>query len=246
MNRLFPICYETFGNPKNPCIILIAGIGGQLIDWPSNFTQGLVDKGFHVVTFDNRDSGLSRHYDELNVPNFGEVIAAKQQGKSFEPPYTLEDMASDVIALIDELHIDKVHIVGASMGGIIAQYVALNYRQRVLSLTCLYSTSGDPGLPPAKKEVLEFFATSMSPEEPSLDSIVKNKLRLFQIYNHPDYYDEDKIKHELTIAVNRAHYPAGFKRVLLAMICASPRTEQLKKLNIPCLIIHGTYDPVSL
>src|SRR3990167_447444 len=222
MNKLFPIFYETFGNAKNPCIILIAGIGGQLIDWSPTLTQGLADNGFYVVTFDNRDSGLSYHYDEFGVANFGEVIAAKQQGKLFKPPYTLEDMASDVIKLIDELHIDKAHIVGASMGGIIAQYVALNYQQRVLSLTCIYSTSGDPGLPPAKKEVLDFFASSMNSEEQSLESIVNHKLRLFKIYNHLDYYDEDKIKHQLTIAVNRAHYPAGFKRVLLAMICAAP------------------------
>ena len=97
------------------------------------------------------------------------------------------------------------------MGGIIAQYVALNYQQRVLSLTCIYSTSGDPGLPPAKKEVLDFFASSMNSEEQSLESIVNHKLRLFKIYNNLDY-----------IAVNRAHYPAGFKRVLLAMICAAP------------------------
>lgn len=115
MNKLFPLCYETYGNPTNRCIILIAGIGGQLIDWPPTLTQGLADKGFYVVTFDNRDSGLSYHYDELGSENINEAIAAKQQGKSFNPPYTLEDMASDVIKLMDELHIEKAHIVGASM-----------------------------------------------------------------------------------------------------------------------------------
>lgn len=114
----------------------------------------------------------------------------------------------------------------------------------MLSLICIYSTSGDSALPPAKKEVLEFFAQSISSEELSLDAVVNNKLRLFKIYNHPDYYDEEKIKNQLSIAVYRAHYPAGFRRLLLAMISASPRTDQLKKLKVPCLIIHGTHDPV--
>src|SRR5580658_10328962 len=106
----FPIYYETLGDSKNHCVILIQGIGGQLIDWPTQFTQGLVEKGFHVVMFDNRDFGLSRHYDELGVPNLHDAIAAKQQGISFHPPYTLEDMAADVIKLMDELHIEKAHV----------------------------------------------------------------------------------------------------------------------------------------
>ena len=190
MNKSFPICYETFGNAHDPCIILIAGIGGQLVDWSSILINGLANKGFFVVVFDNRDAGLSRHYDELGVPNFSEAIATIQQGQLFHPPYTLEDMAADVIALMDELHIEKAHIVGGSMGGIIAQYVALNYTNRVLSLTCIATTSGDSKLPPAKKEVLDFFTSSMNPENQSLESAVNKKLQLFKIYNHPDYFDE--------------------------------------------------------
>ncbi|MBX3710056.1 MAG: alpha/beta hydrolase [Gammaproteobacteria bacterium] len=244
MNKSFPICYETFGNMHNPCIILIVGIGGQLIDWPSILTCGLADKGFYVVVFDNRDSGLSKHYDEVGVPNFSEAIAAKQQGQPFNPSYTLEDMATDVITLMDELHIKKAHIVGSSMGGIIAQYVAINNCDRALSLTCIYSTSGDPTLPPSKKEVLGFFATSMNTENLSLEAAVNKKLKLFKIYNHPDFFDEGKIVQQLTAAFKRANNPNGFKRILLAMICAQSRTEQLKKLSIPCLIIHGDYDPV--
>lgn len=244
MNKPFPIYYETFGNAHDPCIILITGIGGQLVDWSPILTHGLANKGFFVVIFDNRDSGLSRHYDQLGVPNFNEAIVAIQQGQLFHPPYTLEDMAADVIALMDELRIKKAHIVGGSMGGIIAQYVALNYTHRVLSLICIATTSGDPKLPPAKKEVLDFFATSMNSENQSLESAVNKKLQLFKIYNHPDYFDEEKIKKQLVTAFKRANDPNGFKRLLLAMICAKPRTEQLKNLDAPCLIIHGDYDPV--
>ncbi|MBP9691942.1 MAG: alpha/beta hydrolase [Alphaproteobacteria bacterium] len=244
MSKSFPICYETFGNPIHPCLILIMGIGGQLIDWPTTLTQDLADKGFYVVTFDNRDSGLSRHYDELGIPNFGEAIAAKQQAKSFKPPYTLEDMASDVIALMDKLRIEKAHIAGLSMGGIIAQYVALNYVDRVLSLTCIASTSGDPQLPPAKKEALEFFSSSMTGENQSAETIINNKLKLLKIYIRPDYFDEEKTRARLTSSFKRAHDAIGFQRLLLAMICAEPRTKKLKKLKVPCLIIHGDYDPV--
>lgn len=245
MNK-FPLYYETLGDSRNPCIILITGIGGQLINWPPIFSQGLAEKGFYVVMFDNRDAGLSRHYDELGIPNFNEAIAAKQQGKPFNPPYTLEDMAADVIALMDELHIEKAHIAGGSMGGIVAQYVAINFPDRCLSLTCIYSTSGDPKLPPAKKEVLEFFASSVNTENQnqSFESALSTKLQLYKIYNHPDYFNEEKIKNQLRIEFKRAHYPEGFKRTLLAMMCAEPRTDKLKKLNMPCLIIHGDYDPV--
>ena len=245
MNK-FSLYYETLGDPRNTCVILITGIGGQLINWPSILTQGLADKDFYVVMLDNRDAGLSRHYDELGVPNFNDAISAKQQGNPFNPPYTLEDMAADVIALMDELHIEKAHIIGGSMGGIIAQYVAINFPDRCLSLTCIYSTSGDPTLPPAKKEVLEFFATSMNAEKKnqSFESALSTKLQLYKIYNHPDHFDEEKIKNQLMIEFKRSHYPEGFKRTLLAMMSAPPRTDKLKKLKMPCLIIHGDYDPV--
>lgn len=239
-----PICYDTHGNKNDPCIIFIAGIGGQLIDWPSQLIQGLVNNHFYVVTFDNRDSGLSHYYAELGVPNLNEVIAAKQQGKIVEPPYTLQDMAGDVITLMDALHIKKAHIAGMSMGGIIAQYVAINYSDRVSTLICIATTSGDPQLPPAKQEVLDFFASSLNSASKSLEVLIDEKCRLFKIYNHPDYFDEEKIRNHLITSFKRANYPAGFKRLLLAMICAEPRTDQLKKLNMPCLIIHGDCDPV--
>lgn len=235
------ICYETHGDRNNPCIVLIMGIGGQLIDWPTTFTQGLADKGFYVVTFDNRDSGLSRSYDELGVPNLHEL--AKHKGKPMYPPYTLEDMAQDVITLMDDLHIEKAHILGGSMGGIIAQYVALNFTDRVLSLICIGTTSGDKALPPPQKEVLDFFSTLMISQNQPVESIINNKLKLFKIYSHPDYFDEDNTRNQLMTAFNRANNPAGFKRLMLAMVCAEPRTDKLKQLKLPSLIIHGDYDP---
>lgn len=245
MTKSFPICYETFGDPNNPCIILIMGLGGQLITWPSTLTQGLVEKGFYVITFDNRDAGLSRHYDELGVPDFNELMIAKQQGKTINPPYTLEDMAADVITLMNELHISKSHIAGMSMGGIIAQYVALNYSDRVLSLTCIATTTNDPHLPPATPEILEYFVTAANnTQTSSFESLVDNKIKIFKIYDHPDYFDEEKAREYVKISLKRANDPNGFKRLLFAMISTKPTTDKLKQLKIPCLIIHGDYDPV--
>lgn len=242
MKESFPLCYETFGNPNDPCIILIMGIGGQLIHWPIEFTQGLVDQHFYVVTFDNRDSGLSQHYDHIETPDINTFLQTLQQGKPVQPPYKLEDMASDVILLMDALHIKKAHIVGISMGGIIAQITTLNYPERILSLTCIASTNGDPHLPPAKPEVLAFFFAPKKSDE-SLAAYLDNKIALYKIYNHPEHVDENKLRDLYTKTYHRSHNPSGFKRQLMAMICANPRIERLKKLHIPCLVIHGDYDP---
>lgn len=244
MSKSFPLYYQTQGNPNHPCIILIMGIGGQLTAWPLSFIQGLVDKGFYVVTFDNRDSGLSHSYDQLKTPSIQEVIQAKQQGKPISLAYTLDDMASDVIALMDECQIKKAHILGISMGGIIAQLVAIHYPERVLRLICMASSSGDPSLPPAKKEVLEFFSSSLNGGSTSDEESINKKLQLFKLYEHPDFFNEEKARNQLTLAFKRSNNAAGFGRLLLAMMCAEPRTEKLKKLTIPALIIHGDYDAV--
>jgi len=237
------LCYETHGNSNDPCMMLINGIGGQLIDWPKLFINGLVKHGFYVVTLDNRDSGLSRSYDELGVPDLQALVEAKQQGKEINIPYTLENMAQDVITLMDDLQIKQAHILGGSMGGIITQYVALNFPERVLSLICYATTSGDPALPPPKPEVMAYFSTAMMARAQSFEDKINNKLTLFKIYNHPDYFDENKTKERIISALQRANHPDGFKRLMIAMVTAMPRTELLKQLHCPCLVIHGDYDP---
>ena len=154
------ICYEFFGDPSNPCVIFIAGITGQLISWPDSIIQGLVNAGFYVVTFDNRDVGLSSYYDHLDTPPLSAAIAAIKQGKMFNPPYTLNDMAQDIVILMDQLTVTKAHIVGISMGGQIAQIFAIEHPDRILSLTCIATSSGDPELPPPNPEVMDFFFNS--------------------------------------------------------------------------------------
>lgn len=237
------ICYETFGDKSNPCIILIMGIEGQLINWPFEMTQALASQGFYLITFDNRDAGLSMYYDQLETPGLTDAIAAKQKGKDIHPPYTLEDMAFDIITLMDGLHIEKAHIVGISMGGMIGQVLAIEHPERVLSLAIIASTSGEPNLPPAKPEVLDFF---FAPKKQDMDlaSYLDKKMQLYKIYNHPSHVDEKLARDFFAKAFHRAYHPAGFARQLLAMIFAEPRTQKLKQLEIPCVIIHGDYDPV--
>lgn len=243
MNNSFPIYYEAFGNPNNPCIILIMGIGGQLIHWPNEFIQGLVDNGFFVVIFDNRDAGLSQYYHDSNTPELHNVIKALQQGQSVSIPYTLVDMANDVITILGKLQIKKAHILGISMGGMIAQLVAIKFPHYVLSLICIATTSGEANLPPAKSEVLDFFFSSKSHVE-TLESYLQNKMQLHKIYNHPDHVNEEEMRTLYIKTYQRAHRPDGFKRQLLALISTKPRSQQLRALSTPALIIHGTYDPV--
>ena len=241
-NKSFPLYYETHGDPNHPCIILINGIGGQLIQWSKLLVAGLASKGLYVVTFDNRDSGLSQYYSHLGKPNLMAAINAKQEGKDYKIPYTLEDMASDVARLMDKLSCHKAHILGESMGGIIAQVFALKYPKRLLSLILIGTTSGDSHLPPANPEVLQFFSSSTSEKEENIKSFVASKTKLYQIYN-PHFFNEEKTRAFLTAAYKRAHDSDGFKRQLLAMIAAEPRGEKLKQLQVRTLIIHGTDDP---
>lgn len=236
------ICYKTFGIPTDPCIILIMGLGGQLINWPPEIPQGLADKGFYVIIFDNRDIGLSSYYDNLKAPELLEAVIAKEQGRTFEPPYTLEAMVSDIIVLMDGLKIKKAHIVGISMGGMLGQILALQYPERVLSLVCIATTSGDPHLPPAKSKVLELFFARREIAE-NMESVIDHRMQIHKLYNHPSDVNERKTRAHFILSYQRAHHPDGFRRQLLAIIFAKPRAERLKQLKIPTLIIHGDYDP---
>ena len=171
------------------------------------------------------------------------AITAKGQGKNFHPPYTLNDMAADVIALMNELNLVKAHIAGISMGGMISQIIALEYPKRVLSLTCIASTSGDADLPPASPEVLEFFFSTPKLAQ-DVESYVNNMMRIYRIYHHPDYFCEHSARELYTKAYQRAYRPEGSKRQLLAVMFARPRGNNLKQIQLPSLVIHGDYDPV--
>lgn len=237
------ICYDTFGHSKNPAAIFIMGITGQLVHWPKELMQSIADQGYYVIVFDNRDVGLSSYYDHLDTPEMGEVMAKLQQGVLTPPPYTLNDMAEDIVVLMDGLDIEKAHLIGQSLGGQIAQCFALEYPERLLSLTLLYTSSGDRHLPPPKPEVLNFFFAPR-PENETLQNKIERHVEQYRIYNHPNDLDEDEARAICQLAYERANHPNGNTRQMLAMMHAEPRGEALKSLRVPTLILHGDYDPV--
>jgi pimeloyl-ACP methyl ester carboxylesterase len=195
------------------------------------------------VIFDNRDSGLSHIYSDFDVPSleaFNEMMA---QGQTFIPPYALQDMAHDIILLMDQLEIDQAHLAGISMGGMISQVFALQFPTRILSLICIASTTGDTHLPPPAQAVLDFFSSPKRSYE-SFESFIESKVYSDRIYNHPEYFDAERARAYNMRAYQRAYHPQGFMRQLYAVICATPRGTQLQSSKIPSLIIHGTHDPV--
>lgn len=242
MKSKFPICYETHGKPDNPCIILITGIGGQLIQWSQSFIDGLVKNNLYLVTFDNRDSGLSKYYDDLGAPDLAEAIQTKQAGKIFKPPYTFNDMANDIVLLMDELSVQKAHVLGSSMGGMIAQILAINHPERMLSLILIATSSGDPHLPPPAPKVQQFMAASFSIKKEGLSSWSEDKIELFKIYD-PFFFNKEKTKKLSEKLYERIGSPDGFKRQLLAYLSEEPRGERLRKVSVSSLIVHGTQDP---
>lgn len=238
----FAIYYETHGDPKDTPLILISGIGAQLIHWPQKFITDLVNNGFYVVLFDNRDSGLSRYYDHLETKPITEIVDALKNGAKPPLPYSLDDMADDVIKLIDTLQIKTAYIAGISMGGMIAQVLAIKYPERLQGLILMATTSSDPHLPPAEPEVIQFFSTSDKRVKEDIDTYVENRTKLYRVYT-ANYFNEPEIRKIHRMAYERAYYPEGFVRQLMAILFSEPRGEQLKKIETKSLVLHGSDDP---
>ena len=234
--------YETFGNESDKPLLLINGLGSQMINWDEEFIQFLVDRGFFVIRFDNRDVGLSTKIEEAGEPNMMEAYMAIQAGRPFEPPYTLEDMADDVIGLLDSLNIRRAHICGFSMGGMIVQVIALRHPSHVLSLTSISSTTGNPDLPRGDPEVGKVMMTPAPPERKGyIEYYVK--LRRLQ-YGSRFPYDEAKNREIAGRFFDRSFYPPGIGRQSLAVMVNGNRKSKLSSIKVPTLIIHGSNDPV--
>ena len=167
----------------------------------------------------------------------------KKKGQMVRAPYALEEMAADVIALMEHLQTQQAHLVGISMGGIISQILALEYPKQILSLTCIASTSSDPQLPAANQQIMQLFFLPKKGIE-NVETYLRNKIKLHELYTHPNTFDAEKV-HDLYVKTyHRAYHPDGTKRQLLALMNTESRTERLQTLNLPSLIIHGDYDPV--
>jgi pimeloyl-ACP methyl ester carboxylesterase len=234
--------YETFGKPDSPALLLIIGLADQLISWDEKLCHQLAEKGHYVIRFDNRDAGLSSKIEEDGEPDIMKIIEALMKGETIDPPYTIEDMAADTVGLMDALGIEKAHICGMSMGGMIAQTIALNYPKRVLSLISIYSGTGDPEEPQPKPEAMQLLLTP-SPEE--RDAYIKFGVKLFTTISGPGFpYDEEWLRRHMAQAYDRSFCPQGAARQLVAIFTQKNRKPALKSLATPTLVIHGSDDPL--
>lgn len=226
-----------------PVVLLIMGLGMQLIAWPPAMVQGLVDAGFRVVRFDNRDIGLSRHFDALGVPNLLWMGLKYRLGLRIVPPYSLQDMAADALGVLDALQINKAHVVGVSMGGMIAQRLALLAPQRVLSLTSIMSSSGARGLPAAQPEVMRVLLSR--PSGKGMQAAIDHSVRLFKTIGSPGFQMDDvDLRQRVTEATERNHHPQGIARQMAAIVADDTRAAALAKVGVPTLVVHGKADPL--
>jgi pimeloyl-ACP methyl ester carboxylesterase len=233
--------YENFGNPNDKPLLLVNGLGSQMITWEDGFIQLLLDRGFYVIRFDNRDVGLSTKCEWGGEPNIMAAFMAAQAGNPVESPYSLNDMADDAIGVLDALDIEKAHICGRSMGGMIVQVIALRHPTRVLSLTSIMSTTGNPELPRGDPEVQQALVAPVPPER---DKVIENGVRIMRLIHGSFPFDEEKAKEQAGNAYDRCFYPMGFARQMLAIIASENRRPKLKSITVPTLIIHGSEDPL--
>ncbi|HEV7233032.1 MAG TPA: alpha/beta fold hydrolase [Sphingorhabdus sp.] len=236
--------YEDSGPANAPVILLVMGLGAQMIAWPDEFIQGLVAKGFRVVHYDNRDVGLSQRMEGDAGPNLLWAMFKARLGLPLGVPYTLADMAVDGVGLLDALGIDRAHVVGASMGGMIVQLMAANHPERLLSMTSIMSSSGAPGLPGARPDIQKRFMVKR-PADASRDDAVAFGTDLVRSFSFPDPARPENAHAELTAkAFDRGYYPVGTRRQLLAIIADGSRVERLRTIKVPTLVVHGGADPL--
>jgi pimeloyl-ACP methyl ester carboxylesterase len=229
--------YETFGDPANPPLVLVMGLGAQLVDWPLGFAHQIADSGFHVIRFDNRDAGLSTWFDDQPLPD----IAALRSGTA-TPPYTLTEMADDLAGLLDALGIDAAHVVGASMGGMIVQRFAINHPRRVLTMTSIMSTTGAPGVGGATPEAQ---AVLVRPPAPNREAAIESGIAAARVIGSTGFTVTDEyLRNRITVAYDRGYHPAGSMRQLAAIVADGDRTEGLRGVTVPTMVIHGSADPL--
>ena len=235
--------YETFGSPSATPLLLVMGLGAQMTLWPVELCEALVARGYYVIRYDNRDVGLSTKFDAAGVPEVPAIIMAMMSGKPVNVPYTLHDMAADAMGLLDALGIAKAHIVGASMGGMIAQLIAADYPARTLSLTSIMSTTGNPTLPPAKPEAMAVLTNR--PPSPDLATMIDFGVAAARIVGSPGYpQDEQRLRTRVKADFERSFAPTGFGRHIAAVVATGDRRAKLATVTAPTLVIHGDADPL--
>ncbi|SKB69940.1 alpha/beta fold hydrolase [Sphingopyxis flava] len=237
------IAFEDKGPRDAPAILLVMGLGGQLTLWPDEFVEALNAHGFRTIRYDNRDVGLSTRFEAAGVPNLKWMFVKAALGLSVRPAYTLAEMAADGVALLDQLGVERAHIVGASMGGMIAQHIAALYPARVLSLTSIMSTTGNRRLPRARKEAMRMLANRPMGGDP--EEMIAYSVRAAQLIGSPGYPpDEARLQRRVRADYERGFYPQGVARQMAAIIADGDRRSMLKTIRTPTLVIHGEDDPL--
>ncbi len=228
---------------QRPVVLLVMGLGMQLVAWPASFVQALVEQGFRVVRFDNRDIGLSQHFDELGVPNILWESFKHRVGLQVRAPYGVHDMAVDAVGVLDALGIAQAHVVGVSMGGMVAQRMALAAPGRVLSLASIMSSSGARHLPGPRPHVLR--AMFSRPRGRGEQAVVDHYVKLFRAIGSPGYpLDEAALRERILIATRRSFHPAGTLRQMTAIAADDRRADELPRITARTLVLHGKDDPL--
>ena len=231
--------FDEIGPKTGAPILMINGFGSQMTSWPDEYREGLAAAGLRFIRFDNRDVGLARKWS--GTPDPRAVLDAVRAGKKPDIPYTLDDMAADGAGLLDALGIENAHIMGCSMGGMIAQLVALNHPRKTRSLISIFSTTGDPSLPPATPEAMA--ALTAKPESTDRASVIAHGLKGRRAYASTKFpFNEARLSQLIGNSYDRSYYPEGTARQYAAIMAAPPRTERLKAMNIPALVLHGSAD----
>lgn len=230
------IAYQCFGNAEDPPVLLVMGLATQMLGWPDEFCAGLAENGLSVVRFDNRDVGLSTHLHDAPPPD----VRAGFAGDTSSASYRLSDMARDTVGLLDALGLDSAHLVGASMGGMIAHEIAAGHPGRVRSLTSIMSTTGDPAVGQATQAGL---GALLAPPAVDRDGAVQRAVAVYRVIGSPGYaFDEAAVRERAGRSFDRAHDPAGVARQLLAVLAGGDRTPALQAIRVPTLVVHGAED----
>jgi pimeloyl-ACP methyl ester carboxylesterase len=234
--------YDTFGEASRPPLLLIMGLGAQMIAWPEAFCRQLVDRSFFVIRFDNRDVGLSTKLDAAGQPDLPAMMAARVRGEPVSAPYSLWDMAADAAGLLDALGIERAHIVGASMGGMIAQAFAIEYPDRTLSLTSIMATTGEDDLPQASPEAMQAL---LRPVPNDRESYIESAVQARKALAGGGFaMADDEVRRTAGETYDRAHHPDGMVRQIMAIGASGGRRERLRTIRIPTVVIHGDADPL--
>lgn len=230
------LAHETFGSPEDTPLLLVMGLATQMIGWPDDFCRMLAERGLYVIRFDNRDIGLSTHLDHAGAPD----VLAVMGGDHSRVAYRLADMAEDTAGLLDALGLDDAHVVGASMGGMIAQTLAIRHPERVRSLTSIMSTTGDPAVGAPAEAAL---GALLAPPATDRESAVQRAVDTYRVIGSPGFeFDEHGLRERAGLSFDRAYDPAGVARQLAAILASPDRTADLARVAVPTLVVHGAQD----